>query len=196
KNIYYIASYKIKLLHTDHKYIEALKKHDARLIEEIYSKTAPGIRAYLISKGAKEEEAGDVFQEALIDLYKLAQDDNFVLTCPLEAFLLLICKRKWINIVEKNARRGVTKSIDDGYTHIAASDDSATTLYADTFEKEQRVLEMLEKISERCREIIVASYSQIPQQQLAEQMGVSYAYLRKKKSLCMAELINLVRNHK
>ena len=57
-------------------------------------------------------------------------------------------------------------------------------------------MEMLQKISARCREIIVACYTDKPQQQLADEMGVSYAYLRKKKSLCMAELIALVRNKK
>lgn len=157
---------------------------------------APGIKSFLMSKGADAEEAGDVFQEAMIDIYKLAKDEKFILTCPLEAFLLLICKRKWINVVEKNNRQGVTKSIDDGYTHIAGDDEGAATLYADTAEKENLVIAMLEHISERCREIIVASYTKMPQQQLAEQMGVSYAYLRKKKSLCMAELIELVRNNK
>jgi len=183
-------------LHSDHRYIEALQKHDSRLIEEIYQKTAPGIKAYLMSKGAGAEEAGDIFQEALIDIYNQAQNEKFVLTCPLEAFLLLICKRKWINLNDKNKRRGVTKSMDDGYTSIAADDDEAAELYANTVEKEQLVMTMLERISQRCREIIVASYTSKPQQQVADEMGVSYAYLRKKKSLCMAELITLVRNVK
>lgn len=183
-------------MHTDQRYIEALKNHDTTLIEEIYNKMTPGIRSFLMSKGADVEEAGDIFQEALIDVYNLAKSEKFVLTCPLEAFLLLICKRKWINIVDKNTRRGVTKSIDFGYSAIASHDDEAAALYANTIEKEQLVIAMLEKISNRCREIIVSSYSQLSQQQLAAQMGVSYAYLRKKKSLCMAELIELVRNNK
>lgn len=183
-------------MHADQQYIEALKNNDSLLIEGIYKKFSPGIKKYLRSKGAGEEEAGDVFQEAIIDIYKLSKDEKFVLTCPLEAFLLLICKRKWINIAEKNKRHGVTKSIDDGYSHIASDDDKAAALYEDTLEKENIVLQMLQKISDRCREIIVASYTDKPQQQLANEMGVSYAYLRKKKSLCMAELISLVRNKK
>ncbi len=149
-----------------------------------------------MSKGADAEEAGDIFQEALIDVYNQAKNEKFILTCPLEAFLLLICKRKWINITAKNKRHGVTKNLDDGYTHVADKDDEAAALYADTVEKEQIVMSMLQQISERCRDIILASYTSKPQQQVADEMGVSYAYLRKKKSLCMAELISLVRNVK
>lgn len=183
-------------MHADQLYIDALRQHTSQYIEEIYRKFAPGIKSFLLSKGASIEEAGDVFQEAIIDMYKLAQNKAFTLTCPLEAFLLLICKRKWINLVEKNKRQGVTKPIDDGYTSVASKDDEAAALFADTLEKEEIVVAMLQKISDRCREIIISCYADKPQQQLADELGVSYAYLRKKKSLCMAELISLVRNNK
>ena len=183
-------------MHADQQYIDALRQHNSQQIEEIYQNFAPGIKNFLLSKGAGPEEAGDIFQEALIDVYKLAQNKEFTLTCPLEAFLLLICKRKWINQVEKNKRQGVTKSVDDGYTWVASKDDEAAAFYADTLEKEALVVAMLQQISDRCREIIMNSYTDRSQQQLADELGVSYAYLRKKKSLCMAELISLVRNNK
>jgi len=183
-------------LHADQQYINALRQHNSQQIEEIYKNFAPGIKNFLLSKGASAEEAGDIFQEAIIDIYKLAQKQDFTLTCPLQAFLLLICKRKWINQVEKNKRQGVTKPVDDGYTSVAGKDDETTAFYADTLEKEEIVVAMLQKISDRCRDIIISSYTDKPQQQVADELGVSYAYLRKKKSICMAELISLVRNNK
>ncbi len=183
-------------LHNDHRYIEALRTNDTRQISEIYRLYAPGIKVYLKSRGADDEEAGDIFQEALIDIYKLAFDENFVLTCPFEAFLLLVCKRKWLNTIKKNQTRGVTKSIDDGYTHIADEAYRHAAAHADQLEKESLVMALLKQISERCREIILASYTHQSQEQLADQLGVSYAYLRKKKSVCMAELIELVKKHK
>lgn len=183
-------------MHTDQQYIEALKQNDQRLIAKIYQVFAPKIKAYLVSKGASSEDAGDIFQEALIDIYKLASDGKFELSCPFEAFLLLVCKRKWINALEKNKRHGVTKSLDDGYPNIAGDEDPTAVVLTDQLEKENLVMTMLQRISEKCREIIVAAYSGWHQEKLAKEMGVSYAYLRKKKSLCMAELINLVRNNK
>lgn len=183
-------------MHADQQYINALRQHSSQQIEEIYRNFAPGIKSFLVSKGASPEEAGDIFQEAIIDVYRLAQNKNFSLTCPLEAFLLLICKRKWINQVEKNKRQGVTKPVDDGYTWVASKDDEVAAFHAATLEKEEIVVAMLQQISDRCREIIIASYADKSQQQLADELGVSYAYLRKKKSLCMAELISLVRNNK
>lgn len=183
-------------MHTDQRYIEALRTNDTRQISEIYKIYAPGVKAYLKSRGAEDEEAGDIFQEALIDIYKLASDGQFVLTCPFEAFLLLVCKRKWLNAVKKNKSRGVTKNIDDGYTHVADDTDRQAAAHADQLEKESLVMAMLQHISGRCREIILASYANKSQEKLAGQLGVSYAYLRKKKSVCMAELIELVKSRK
>ena len=183
-------------LHTDQRYIDALRTNDNRMISEIYRLFAPGIKTYLKSRGAEDEEAGDIFQEALIDIYKLASDGKFELTCPFEAFLLLVCKRKWLNIIKKNQSRGVTKSLDDGYTHVADDTDRNAVLHADQLEKENLVMAMLKQISERCREIILGSYGKQSQEKLAEQLGVSYAYLRKKKSICMSELIELVKSRK
>lgn len=93
-------------MHTDQQYIDALRQNDEKLIAKIYQNHAPGIKAYLQSKGASTEDAGDIFQEAILDVYKLALDEKFVLSCPLEAFLLLVCKRKWINQREKFKRQG------------------------------------------------------------------------------------------
>lgn len=183
-------------LHIDQRYIEALQKNNNPLISEIYEQYAPSIKGYLSSRGASIEEAGDIFQEALIDIYKLSADGKFILTCPFEAFLLLVCKRKWLNQIKKTKSKGVTKSLDDGYTSIADDTDNVANANAEQLEKEKLVMAMMQQISERCREIILASYANKSQEELATQLGVSYGYLRKKKSVCMSELLTLVKSNK
>lgn len=183
-------------MHSDQKYIDALRENNNKVVAEIYERFAPKMLSFLKSRNASEEEAGDVFQEALIDIYKLAADGKFQLNCPFEAFLLLICKRKWINLARKNQRTGVTKSIDDGYFTIADETDAIAAAHAQQLEKELMVMEMLKLLSARCREIILASYSAPSQEKLANDLGVSYGYLRKKKSVCMSELLELVAKNK
>ena len=60
-------------------------------------------------------------------------------------------------------------------------------------EKASLFMAMFKKLGERCREIINKCLGNKPQEELAEELGVSYAYLRKKKSECMAELIKLIK---
>ncbi len=181
-------------MHSDQKYIEALRSHDSIIIEEIYRSFASRIKRTLEIMGASADESGDIFQESLVDIYKMASDGKFELTCPFDAFLLMVCKRKWLNQAKKNQRNRVTNSIDSGYKDVADDAFEDAEAHAIKMERENLVMAMLDKISERCREIIKASYSENSQEKLAARLGVSYGYLRKKKSVCMAELIKLIKN--
>lgn len=56
--------------------------------------------------------------------------------------------------------------------------------------------EKLLELGEKCREVIKLSLTVKSMELLAEKLNVSYAYIRKKKSLCMKQLTELVRNSK
>src|SRR5882757_284188 len=101
--------------HSDQRYLEGLLSNDNQLIEEIYRLFSPGIRNWIIQNSGSEDDAADIFQESLIDIYQQAQHKGLQLTCPFEPFLLLVCKRKWLNELKKRSRRGVTKEPDDVY---------------------------------------------------------------------------------
>ena len=153
------------------------------------------MKAYILSRGGSAEEAGDIFQEAIIDLYKLSLDGKFILTCPFEAFLLLLCKRKWFSQQKKNSKNRVT-SIDDGvYTDIGDDNFLAAEQQVTEIQKENLVMEMLHTISEKCKEIILVCLQKKAQEELAEQLGMTYGYFRKRKSNCMGELAELVKDH-
>ena len=55
-----------------------------------------------------EADAADIFQEALLSISRKAARGNFILTCPFEAFLYSVCKRKWLKELEKRKQQGVT----------------------------------------------------------------------------------------
>lgn len=67
--------------------------------------------------------------------------------------------------------------------------------YADQLARENAVMQVLEKMGEKCRDIIKACMGKEHQEKVAEQLGLTYAYLRKKKSECMAQLGKLVKAH-
>lgn len=181
-----------KLIHTDQRYITGLLQNDTALVREIYSRFAGKVKAYVIQNSGSEDDAADIFQESLIDIYQQAQHKGLQLTCPLEPFLLLVCKRKWLNELKKRGRQGVTKDPDDVYglgedvfalaEQLQLQEDKASLFVA-----------MFQQLGERCREIINKCLGNKPQDEVAEELGVTYAYLRKKKSECTAELVKLIK---
>ena len=60
-------------------------------------------------------------------------------------------------------------------------------------EKTRLFMAMFEKLGERCREIIRKCLGSKSQEEVAAELGVSYAYLRKKKSECTADLVKMIK---
>lgn len=181
-----------KLIHTDQRFITGLLQNDTFLVREIYDRFAGKVKSYITQNSGSEEDAADIFQESLIDIYQQALHKALQLTCPFEAFLLLVCKRKWLNELKKRGRQGVTKDPDDVYNLGEDVFVLAEQLQAE-HEKASLFLEMFRQLGERCREVINKCLGEKPQDAVAAELGVSYAYLRKKKSECLAELIKLIK---
>lgn len=181
-----------KLIHTDQRYITGLLQNDTALVREIYGRFAGKVKGYILQNSGSEDDAADIFQESLIDIYQQALHKGLQLTCPFESFLLLVCKRKWLNELKKRGWQGVTKDPDDVYDLGEDTFALAEQLQVQE-EKASLFMAMFQKLGERCREIINKCLGNKPQEAVAEELGVSYAYLRKKKSECMAELIKLIK---
>ncbi|MDC7217458.1 MAG: sigma-70 family RNA polymerase sigma factor [Spirochaetales bacterium] len=181
-------------MHSDQRFITYLQQNDSKGISEIYRLFALKIERMIVRNSGDAADAADIMQEALIDIFRLAADGKFVLTCPFEAFLVTVCKRKWLNALKKRSANPVTNSLDDGYT-VNIDDGKEADLHAGRIERESTVMQVLETMGDKCRQIIKACMGKIHQEKVAEQLGLTYAYLRKKKSECMARLGQLVREH-
>ena len=181
----------IKPPHPDQRFVLALLNNDAAVIKEIYKQCARQVSSYICFNNGSADDASDIFQEALIDIYHQAKNKDLQLTCPFNAFLFMVCKRKWFNELKKRSLLPVTNNADD----VLHTGEDAFAL-ADELEqqKEQsdRFYAAFEKLGDRCKEIIEWSMKGEAQEKVAEALGVTYGYLRKKKSECMASLIKLV----
>jgi len=182
-------------MHADQRYLQGLLNNDNQLIEEIYRLFAPGIKRHIQQNGGSEEDAGDIFQEALIDLYNQAKFKGLVLTCPFQPFLLLVCKRKWLNEIKKRGHDPVTKSTDDLSDYGEDTFAAAEKLAKDE-DKARIFLQQFERLGEKCRELLKRSLTGERQEKMAEALGVTYGYLRKKKSECMATLLSFIQAQK
>lgn len=183
-----------KIIHADQRFINGLLQNDVPLVREIYERFSGKVTAYIVQNSGSEDDAADIFQEALIDIFQQAGHKQLKLTCPFEPFLLLVCKRKWLNELKKRGRREVTKDPDDLY---AVGEDVFALAEQMQLQEDKAKLftAMFQKLGEKCREIISKCLGNKPQEEVAEELGLTYAYLRKKKSECTSELIKLIQNN-
>jgi len=184
-----------KNIHSDQRFITGLVQNDSAIINEIYKRCAGKIKSWILFNNGTEDDAADIFQEALMDVYRQGKYKGLELTCPFEPYILLVCKRKWLNEIKKKSILPVTNNEED-LLHIGED----TFANADHLEKQEAQSKLFfsafEKLGERCREIISWSMKGEAQEKVAETLGVTYGYLRKKKSECMATLVKLVQSTK
>lgn len=178
--------------HIDQIYIDGLLRNDKEVVGKIYKNFFNKVKWMIINNNGSIDDASDIFQEALIAIYNRALRDDFRLTCPFEAFLLLVCKKKWLNVLEKNKRMKVTNLEDDGYLFK----DSQDQISEETVLHEER-LELLRKnfslLGDVCRQLLELSWQDNSMEEVAKILGITYGYARKKKSECVAKLVTLVK---
>lgn len=179
-----------KKIHEDQKYIEGLLKNNSFIIQSIYDKFVPKVINYIKQNSGSIDKAQDVVQDVLVTIYNQASKEGLQLTCPFDAYFFLLCKRKWLNELKKSSNKGVT--IDDDALYI---NDDAQELAFETAlfgEKQALFTEMFQKLGAGCKDLLKATFKIKSMEEVAKSLGVTYAYARKRKSLCIGKLTELV----
>lgn len=180
-----------KKIHEDQKYIDGLVQNNSFIIQAIYDKFVPKVVNYIKQNNGSTDKAQDVIQDTLVTIYNQATQKKLQLTCPFDAYFFLLCKRKWLNELKKSFNKEVT--INDA---ILSKGDEAQELAFETSvfgEKQALFTEMFQKMGTACKDLLTATFKIKSMEEVAESLGISYAYARKKKSLCIGKLTELVR---
>lgn len=179
-------------MHNDQIYIQYLKENNSNGIQLIYNKYSKQIVTMIQQNNGSEDDAFDILQESLVNIYHMAVYRDFELTTSFGAFLLMVCKRKWLNVLKKNGRIPVTK-LEQSVLYVEDESNRTWEEMIEKVEKENKVMALLNTLGESCQQIIKRCMTEKHQEKIAESMGISYAYLRKKKSECMATLAKKVK---
>jgi RNA polymerase sigma factor (sigma-70 family) len=82
-----------------------LKTNNNKILNCIYHQAYPGIRNFVLNNSGTEDDAKDVFSEAMIVLYKKARMDCLDLNCCFNTFLYSVCKNIWLSEIKKQRSR-------------------------------------------------------------------------------------------
>ena len=181
-----------KKVHEDQKYIDGLLQNNSFIINTIYKKFVPKVTNYIYNNSGTNEKAKDIIQEVLVAIYHQAKDKNLQLTCPFDAYFFLLCKRKWLNELKKNEQKKVT-NLNEALYNIGEVDE--LVLQTSIYEQKHVLFEtMFEKLGKACKELLKSCFSTKSVEVSAKKLGISYAYARKKKSLCTGKLTELIKS--
>jgi RNA polymerase sigma factor (sigma-70 family) len=179
------------MLHIDNRYLIALRNNDTSVIEEIYTRFSGKMKALIISNNGDENDAADIFQEALVYIYNRSLNHSFTLTCPFEAYLYMVCKNKWINELEKRKNKKVTLVEESGFNKNITQEEGIALMQTKE-DKFDLIDGAVLQIGEGCAKLLKLSWQGLGMEEVGQQLNMTYAYVRKKKSECMGKLIALI----
>lgn len=173
---------------TEYSYIRGILNNDSRLLEEIYRKYLPPVFGMIRRNKGNFDDAKDVFQEAILVVYNHAGRPGFQLSSPFQAYLMGICRFLWLRQLKKNARTEVT------FAHEERLDIDAD-LERQIFEVEKRTLfrEKFARLGEDCRRLLQRFFDREPLNSIADDMGYTADYVKKKNKVCKEKLMDMVR---
>jgi RNA polymerase sigma factor (sigma-70 family) len=174
--------------HPDQRYIEALLSGEGPLLREIYERYSRETAQWIAKNKGTADDARDIFQEALMAIAQRARKGPFVLTCTFGAYLFLLVRGKWYNELKKRKLAMVTTGTVDG---LKKEGEDAAQLAEETLlwhEREKLFQNKFNQLPEGCRQLLRLSWTGIKMEEVAAQLGITYAYARKRKSECIGAL--------
>lgn len=179
-----------KNIHPDQLYIDGLVQNNSTVIQTIYKKFVPKVKNYIRMNSGDDDQAQDVIQEVVITIYNQAKTKGLQLSCPFDAYFFLLCKRRWLNELKKTSNKEVTLQDENVSTDESVQE---LTFQTEVFDEKQSLFdEMFQKLGEKCQEVLKLSFITKTMEEVAAKLNVTYAYVRKKKSLCTGQLTEMI----
>jgi RNA polymerase sigma factor (sigma-70 family) len=174
----------------DQHIIDSIRKREDAAFKYLQVRFQDSIRLMIHEKGGSPEDAMDVFSEGLIALIRLVDREDFVLTCKLGTLVYALCEKTW--------KQHLGKQVAVRNYHLRKLDNSPEWDF--TEESDQHVYqeifwESFKQLDKVCQEILEGYLKEISPREIAEMLGFSYGYIRKRKSLCHGFLMQMIESH-
>ena len=158
---------------TDEELLLGLAKGSDTALGQLYLRYFPMVLHLIISNSGSEDDAKDIFQEALVVLYEKVSEGSLELNCQVKTYLYSVSRRLWL---KQLTRKGRYSLFDTERDLIDA--EPTVTVENDLTEHELRDVqfdvmeESLGKLGEPCRTLLEDFYIRhLSMQEITEKFG-------------------------
>jgi RNA polymerase sigma factor (sigma-70 family) len=170
--------------------IDSIRRREDVAFKYLQVRFQESIRLMVLEKGGTQEDAKDVFSDGLIALIRLVDREDFQLSCKLGTLVYSLCLKSWKQHLEKQvAVRNYHARKPEDAPEWDFSEEADQQLYHEIF---WECFKQLEKV---CQQILEGYLKEISPRAIAEKLGYSYGYIRKRKSMCHSFLMKMIEDH-
>ena len=171
--------------------LEGLRNRNASVLEFIYKNYFHQISAFISKNDGTEEDAKDVYQDAILVIYQKTKKEDLTLNCSFNTYLYSVCRLLWLKQLEKKKLR--KDFLDESDKFVELDDDVLS--YYEANERFKLYKEHFNKLSYNCQKILEMFLAKIQIKEIARVLGYrSDQYVKKRKHQCKEKLIASIKS--
>ncbi len=178
--------------YSDEEIIVGLKRRDNQTLQHIYDSHYDFVHQLIINNSGSDDDAEDVFQEALIVIFKrLRDDEQFELTSAFGTYIYSVARFIWLKKLRDQRKMDITELNREMEDYIEFEEPPPVQ------DKDLRMAiyqRSLIQIPEDCQNILKMTAKNIKAKDIAEKLGFrSDSYVRKRRHFCKEFLVNKIK---
>jgi RNA polymerase sigma factor (sigma-70 family) len=168
----------------DQEILKSIKNGDEQSIEILYKKYYNMMVKLVMKNSGTEDEAKDIYQDALLVFWQKAMNPEFVLTSKISTYLYSVCHNLWLKELDRKSR----------LSHEAK--DGSESMNWDVEERKKAINECISALGETCQKVLTYYYFDgMSMKVIAEKLGFANAETAKtKKYKCKKALDKIVKS--
>jgi len=162
---------------------ERIRSGDEKALEFLYKKYYRMMTKMVITNSGTEEEARDIYQDALIVFWQKATSGNLVMTSKISTYIYSICQNLWRKELDRKKRLS------------NETNDTPVSIDTDSAEREKIIARCINQLGETCKKVLMYYYfEEMSMQDIAEKLGFANTDTAKtKKYKCKKKLDELIK---
>jgi RNA polymerase sigma factor (sigma-70 family) len=179
--------------YSDEAIIEGLKLRREEMIKYVYRDVYPVIRNLVISNSGTDEDAEDIFQDALVIVYKKSKNEELILSSSFKTFFYSVCKHLWLQ------RLGKLKDVKQLFIEIEEPITLPESITKEMYVVENEKFKLYQKhflsLGDDCQKVLRLFLRKMSLREIAEVMGYkTEKYAKTRKYDCKEELKSRILN--
>jgi len=168
----------------DSEVLAKISRGEESALDFLYKKYYRMMTKLVISNSGTEDEARDVYQDALIVFWEKARSGNLVMTSKISTFIYSICLNLWRKELERKSRLSNEEKDDVEYQDLESE------------ERDRIIRDCINELGDTCRRILMYYYFDgLSMNDIAEKLGYANTDTAKtKKYKCKKRLDELVKS--
>ena len=186
--------------YSDKSILIGIKNRKDIILKFLYKEYYPQVHRIVTKHGGNEQDSRDLFQEALIIIFKRVNSNELTITTSFHNYFIVLCRFIWfrqndIKLNHETEEDQQNESPVSKSRHDQASENPRETIYkefrANQYEKIYQ--RQYRKLGGDCKAVLQMFFKKKSFKEIAAKMNYcNEKYARRKKYLCMQHLMKMV----